>query len=109
MATIESYETATGAKRYVVRYRTPERTQTKRRFESARDAREFAADVEGRKRRGAYVKPSAGRVVFGDVAESWLADRLHSLHASAKCAHAVAGGALAARLQASELLLCCGA
>ena len=28
MATIESYETATGAKRYMVRYRTPQRTQT---------------------------------------------------------------------------------
>ena len=31
MATIESYETSTGAKRYMVRYRTPQHTQTKRR------------------------------------------------------------------------------
>jgi hypothetical protein len=52
MATIESNETSTGAKRYVVRYRTPERTQTKRRFTTMRDAREFAATVEGRKRSG---------------------------------------------------------
>ncbi len=78
MATIEQYETSTGAKRYTVRYRTPQRTQTKRRgFETMRDAREFAATVEVRKLSGAYVKPSAGRVVFGEVAESWLAGKVN--------------------------------
>jgi integrase len=77
MATIESNETSTGAKRYVVRYRTPERTQTKRRFTTMRDAREFAATVEGRKRSGTYVKPSAGRIAFGEVAESWLAGKVN--------------------------------
>jgi integrase len=77
MATVKSYETPTGAKRYVVRYRTPERTQTKRRFATAREAREFAADVEGQKRRGAYVKPSAGRIAFGEVAQSWLAGKVN--------------------------------
>ena len=46
MATIESYQTADG-KRYQVRYRTPQRTQTKRRgFKTKRDAQEFAATVE---------------------------------------------------------------
>src|SRR5271165_3835186 len=77
MATIETRETSTGAKRYVVRYRTPEHTQTKRRFATMRDAREFAADVEGRKRRGARVKPSASRIAFGEVAESWLAGKVN--------------------------------
>jgi integrase len=77
MATIESYETSTGAKRYVVRYRTPERTQTKRRFKTMRDAKEFAATVEVRKLSGAYVKPSAGRIGFGEVAESWLAGKVN--------------------------------
>ena len=46
MATIESYETS-GGKRYQVRYRTPERTQTKKRgFRTKREAEQFAASVE---------------------------------------------------------------
>ncbi len=78
MATIESYLTSTGAKRYMVRYRTPQRTQTKRRgFKTRRDAQEFAATVEVRKLTGAYVKPSAGKVVFGELAESWLAGKVN--------------------------------
>lgn len=78
MATIESYETSTGAKRYTVRYRTPERKETKKRgFTTMRDAREFAATVEVQKLTGAYVKPSAGKVVFGEVAESWLAGKVN--------------------------------
>jgi hypothetical protein len=53
MATIESYETLTGAKRYMVRYRTPQRTQTKKRgFRTKRDAQEFAATVEVEKMTG---------------------------------------------------------
>ena len=40
MATIEPYETSTGATRYMVRYRTPQHTQTKKRgFKTKRDAR----------------------------------------------------------------------
>jgi hypothetical protein len=55
MATIESYETAAG-KRYQVRYRTPQRTQTKKRgFRTKRDAQEFAATVEVEKMTGQYV------------------------------------------------------
>src|SRR5271166_783528 len=77
MATIEAYETSTGARRYVVRYRTPQRTQTKKRFATMRDAREFAAVVEGQKRSGAYVKPSAGRIAFGEVAESWFSGKVN--------------------------------
>jgi integrase len=77
VATIEVHETSTGAKRYVVRYRTPQRTQTKRRFEKMRDAKEFAASVEVHKLVGSYVKPSASRIVFGEVAESWLAGKVN--------------------------------
>ena len=52
MATIESYETAR-AKRYQVRYRTPQQTQTKKRgFRTKRDAKEFAATVEVEKMTG---------------------------------------------------------
>ena len=52
MATIEAYDTAAG-RRYQVRYRTPQRTQTKKRgFKTKRDAQEFAATVEVEKMSG---------------------------------------------------------
>ena len=78
MATIEPYETSTGARRYMVRYRTPQRTQTKKRgFTTMRDAKEFAATVEVDKMTGTYVKPSASKVVFGELAESWFAGKVN--------------------------------
>lgn len=73
MATIESYETSTGAKRYMVRYRTRQRTQTKKRgFKTKRDAQEFAATVEVEKMTGAYVAPSLGMITVGELAPIWL-------------------------------------
>ncbi|HWF68190.1 MAG TPA: tyrosine-type recombinase/integrase [Mycobacterium sp.] len=73
MATIESYETSTGATRYTVRYRTPARTQTKRRgFTTKRDAQEFANTVEVEKMTGAYVAPSLGMITVGELAPAWL-------------------------------------
>jgi Arm DNA-binding domain len=73
VATIESYETSTGAKRYMVRYRTPNRTQTKKRgFKTKRDATEFAATVEVEKMTGAYVAHGLGMVTVGELAPAWL-------------------------------------
>jgi integrase len=73
VATIESYETSTGAKRYMVRYRTPARKQTKRRgFRTVRDAKEFAATVEVEKMTGTYVAPSLGMITVGELAPTWL-------------------------------------
>ncbi|ANZ27239.1 integrase [Rhodococcus sp. WB1] len=73
MATIESYDTATG-KRYMVRFRTPDRTQSKKRgFKTKRDAERFAATVEVEKMRGEYVPPSLGRITVGELAPDWLA------------------------------------
>ena len=78
MATIESYETSTGAKRYMVRYRTPQQTQTKKRgFKTKRDAQEFAATVEVKKMSGEYVAPAAGRVTVGTRGAEWLARQTH--------------------------------
>ncbi len=77
MATIESYETARG-KRYQVRYRTPQRTQTKKRgFKTKRDATAFAATVEVQKMSGEYVAPAAGRVTVGERGMQWLARQTH--------------------------------
>lgn len=73
MATIEPYETSTGAKRYMVRYRTPQRTQTKKRgFKTKRDAQEFANTVEVEKMTGQYVAPSLGMITVGELAPAWL-------------------------------------
>ena len=73
MATIESYETSKGATRYMVRYRTPNRTQTKKRgFKTKRDAKDFAATVEVEKMSGAYVAPSLGTIAVGELAPIWL-------------------------------------
>src|SRR5215212_3457748 len=72
MATIEAYDTAAG-KRYMVRYRTPNRTQTKKRgFKTKRDAKEFAATVEVEKMTGSYVAPSLGMITVGELAPTWL-------------------------------------
>jgi integrase len=73
MATIESYETSTGAKRYMVRYRTPQQTQTKRRgFKTRRNAQTFAATVEVEKMTGTYVAPKLGMITVGELAPAWL-------------------------------------
>jgi Arm DNA-binding domain len=46
----------------MVRYRTPQQTQTKKRgFQTKRDAKEFADTVEVEEMTGQYVAPSAGR------------------------------------------------
>jgi hypothetical protein len=72
VATIEPYETS-GAKRYMVRYRTPQQTQTKKRgFKTKRDAQEFAATVEVEKMTGTYVAPSLGMITVGELAPAWL-------------------------------------
>lgn len=72
MATIEAYQTA-GGKRYQVRYRTPARTQTKKRgFKTKRDAQEFANTVEVDKLTGSYVAPSLGAITVGELAPTWL-------------------------------------
>ncbi|MGJ9412891.1 Arm DNA-binding domain-containing protein [Aeromicrobium sp. CF4.19] len=72
MATIEAYETSDG-KRYQVRFRTPERKQTKRRsFRTKRDAEQFAAAVEVQKYRGEFIAHQAGQVTIGELGPDWL-------------------------------------
>ena len=72
VATIESYETS-NAKRYQVRFRTPDRTQTKKRgFKTKREAQEFAASVEVQKYRGEFVSHQAGQATIGELGPPWL-------------------------------------
>ena len=72
MATIEAYETNSG-RRYLVRYRTRERTQTMRRgFKTKRDAEAFASEVVVSVSAGEYISPTAARVTVGDLGPDWL-------------------------------------
>jgi hypothetical protein len=78
VATIEAYETSSG-RRYQVRYRTPDRTQTKKRgFKTKREAEQFAASVEVQKYRGEYVSHQAGQATIGELGPLWL--RRQSAH-----------------------------
>ena len=78
MATIERYQTSTGATRYMVRYRTPQHTQTKKRgFTTKRAAEAFANTVEVEKLTGNYVAPSLGQVTIGELGKEWLARQAH--------------------------------
>jgi hypothetical protein len=73
VATISSYQTASG-KRYRVRYRTPDHRQTdKRGFATKKAAEAFAASVEVSKLKGEYIAPSGARVTVGELGPAWLA------------------------------------
>jgi integrase len=74
MATIEKYQTASGATLYRVRYRKPDGRQTdKRGFDTKREAHAWAATVETAKLRGEFVAVSAGRATVGQLGQAWLA------------------------------------
>ncbi len=77
MATVEPYETASG-RRYMVRYRTPERGQTKKRgFRTKRDAESFASSLEVSLLRGEFIDPGAARATVAEVGAAWLARQTH--------------------------------
>lgn len=72
MGSITAYESANG-RRYRVRYRKPDHTQTdKRGFRTKRDAEEFLHMVELSKVRGSYVDPAPARVNVATWARDWL-------------------------------------
>jgi integrase len=74
VATIERYQTASGATMFSVRYRTPARRQTRKRgFRTKKDAQMFAATVEVSKARGEFIAASAARATIGELGPPWLA------------------------------------
>jgi integrase len=76
MATIKAYQSASGAKFYMVRYRQPNRKSTnKRGFTTKRDAQAFANTVEVDKLSGSYVAPALGMITVAELAPAWLARR----------------------------------
>lgn len=82
--TIEAYQTAAG-KRYRVRYRKPDKSQTdKRGFKTKRDAELFLASVTVSKATGAYLDPQAGRKTVATFSAQWQAGRLALLKPSTR-------------------------
>lgn len=77
MASITPYQTKAG-RRWRVRYRKPDRTQTdKRGFKTKRDAALFAATVETSKATGTYIDPTAGKITIGELGTDWLTRQGH--------------------------------
>lgn len=77
MATIEPYDTTAG-KRYQVRYRKPDRSQTKKRgFRTKRDAELFLASVEVSKARGEFIDATAAKASIGPLGAAWLSRQTH--------------------------------
>ena len=76
MASLHVERKADGSRRYVVRYRTPDRKHRKRRFRRRGEAERFMNAVENSKAEGLFVDPKAGRQTFGDFAAKWLATKV---------------------------------
>lgn len=77
LATISSYTTAEG-KRYRVRYRKPDRSQTdKRGFKTKRAAEDFLASVTVSKNRGEYIDPGDAKETLSQLGTTWLAQQTH--------------------------------
>lgn len=72
---IKPYETAQG-KRYRVRYRKPDSSQTdKRGFRTKKEAELFLASVTVSKATGDYIDPALGKVTVGHLSTRWLATK----------------------------------
>jgi integrase len=72
MGSVTPYETG-GGRRYRVRYRTPDRSQTdKRGFRTKREAQLFLASIEVTKARGEFVSAARSRVTTGEWALRWI-------------------------------------
>jgi hypothetical protein len=68
MGSVTPYETGSG-RRYRVRYRLPDRSQTdKRGLKTKRDAELFLASVEVTKARGEFVSASQSKISLGEWA-----------------------------------------
>ncbi|MFG1925624.1 tyrosine-type recombinase/integrase [Cryptosporangium sp. NPDC048952] len=65
--------------RYRVRYIGPDGRERKKSFpDRAKQAAEaFMATVEADKHRGSFIDPAAGRMLFGEFAETWLRTRTY--------------------------------
>lgn len=73
MATTSSYLTSKGEKRWRVRYRKPDHSQTdKRGFKTKKAADEFLARLQVDLIDGEWVDPSNSKKLLGPIAEAWF-------------------------------------
>ena len=70
MASIHAHHTASGQRRYEVRYRDAGGHNRARTFSVHKDAQAFKVDVERRRQAGALYQEAPER--FGEVAQAWL-------------------------------------
>lgn len=76
MGSVTPYDTADG-RRYRVRYRKPDNSQTdKRGFKTKREAEDYLASVQVSKLRGEWVDPTRSRVTIAEWAERWYEAQL---------------------------------
>ncbi|MCO5317219.1 MAG: site-specific integrase [Microthrixaceae bacterium] len=78
MASVEKRSTGQGDTRYDVRYRDPAGKQRTRTFKRRKDAERYASTTEADLARGSWIDPNAGREVFRDYSERWVAERVTS-------------------------------
>lgn len=82
MASIEKRTKADGAAIYIVKWREPNgKHRTKGGFATKKAASAYANKVEDAHLRGVAFDPNAGKVLFRDAAQAWLASR-HDLKAT---------------------------
>lgn len=83
---ITAYGTAAG-RRYRVRYRKPDKSQTdKRGFRTKKEAELFLASVTVSKAKGEYVDPTEGRKTLSSFQKAWEHQRLAPLKPSSRVA-----------------------
>lgn len=75
MGSIHSYTTKAG-KRYLVRYRKPDRSQaSKKGFATKRDAERFLASTSVSIAERRYIDPTDARATVGELGATWIADQ----------------------------------
>ena len=77
LGTVEPYSSAAG-RRYRVRYRKPDHSQTtKRGFTTKKEAELYLASIELGKAAGTFIDPSKARITVGTLGAQWLKARTH--------------------------------
>jgi len=77
MGSIEPYDTKAG-RRYRVRFRKPDRSQTQKRgFKTKRDAEQYLATQEVAQMHGRWIDPGRSSIDVAAVAADWLAAQVH--------------------------------
>jgi integrase len=90
MAYVQKRITKSGSAAYIVKWKDPDgKHQTKGGFRTRKEADDYATETADKIRRGVYFDPKAGRMLFRDAAQLWLASR-HDLKPTRKAGHEAA-------------------